>query len=124
MVEGATKIEGEKNNRQLWYTHKEHFVPWLVTLPSDTLLDVYLHYISGFSSSRAMIYDVKNASGKLYASFSTFDEMIDYALKKGKNGRILLLEGPYLNHFQLYANAKKLMEHYREVYILNFDEHF
>ena len=65
-----------------------------------------------------------NAFDKVDASFWTFDEMIDYALRKGNNGRILLVtrlvKSLQFDYFKTFSNAKK----WRNICILNFDEHF
>ena len=65
------------------------------------------------------------SDGDLIGNFGTFDQMIEYATKNDvNNGRILSVQGEQFDNFKSFSNAKKIMENYREVYVLNFDEHF
>ena len=59
--------------------------------------------------------------GNMITYFWTFDQIIEYALKnKGNNGRILLVKSHQFDYFKTFSNAKK----WRNICILNFDEHF
>ena len=88
----------------------------------DLTFGIIYHYVSvGLFTT----FELNDAYGDLIGNFKTFDQMIEYATKNElNNGRILLVKGEQFAKFKRFSNAKKIMENYREVYVLNYDEHF